>query len=112
MMEKEIEQALGQILLRLGWGIMVKCHDEPIRLSFEKGDSKELRYEKQGSSDRAILASAELMAQTIRCEMADADIDTQMGAIDVLCYGVKRLLKDNAIEVVREEKYDAEADTD
>lgn len=108
MMEKEIEQAL----LKIAWGMMVKCHDKPIRLSFEKGDSEVLRYEKYGDSIRAVLASAELMAQTIRCGMADASIDTQMGAVDVLCYGVKRLLKDNAIEVVWEEKDDAETDTD
>lgn len=110
MKEKEIEQAL----LKIAWGMMAECHDEPIRLSFEKGDSEVLHYEKRGSSIRAILACAELMAQTIRCEMADAGIDTQMGVIDVLCYGVKSILKDNAIEVVREERKedDAEANTD
>lgn len=108
MKEKEIEQAL----LKIAWVMMVECHDEPIRLSFEKGDSEVLHYEKHGSSGRAILATAELMAQTIRCEMADADIDAQMVAIDVLCYGAKSILMGNMIEVVREEEDDAETDPD
>lgn len=110
----EMEKEIKQVLLKIAWSTIAACRDEPIRLSFEKGDSEVVRYRRQGSSARAILASAELMARTIQYGMADADIDTQMGAIDALCYGVKRLLKDNAIEVVqeREEENDAETDTD